>query len=186
MENKKNELRKILSIFFEMLKMEYGKLYADQWAHIKPENMIFYWVESLIDYDISEIKKGIEAQKMKDFPPTLPQFRKLCRPDINFAQAYYEAIEGLNSIERGNVYIWSNEAIRTSAMSLKNTLMQMPYNQIRDQWEFTLKKALNKVQNVIQQKESYKLEDNRCQIDKDKIEEYLIKLKEITKSKKIY
>lgn len=131
----------------DRMKGYWGKAFTDKWAMLKPGEMLDTWSKALRGLSEIEFKRGVK--KLNDFerPPSLPEFLKACRPEVNALNAYYEAVEGSRSREQGEVGTWSHPAIfwasvRVSAFELKT----QSYSNIRPRWEAALTAELAKDQ----------------------------------------
>lgn len=149
---------------FEKMSLMWGKKFTDQWGGVlasqNPDpakrqqeinanatKLKGFWAESLGEISELEFRRGVTKMKGLDWPPSLPEFLKLCRPEVNPLNAYYEALEGCRSRERGEVGTWSHPAIfwaavRVTAFELNN----QSYSQIRTRWETALAAELAKDQ----------------------------------------
>ncbi len=147
-----------IDYLFDRMAMTWGKKFTDLWGGVlagdnkdevrqNAERMKQFWLEELGGISATEFKRGIAKMKGLDWPPSLAEFLKLCRPDVNPLVAYYEALEGCRSRERGEVGTWSHPAIfwaavRVTAFELNN----QSYSQIRQRWETALAAELAKDQ----------------------------------------
>lgn len=125
----------------------WGKSFWDKWAHFKPGEMAEIWNKAISEITELEFRRGIARLKDFERPPSLPEFLKACRPDVDPLKAYYEALEGCRSREQGEVGTWSHPAIfwasvRVSAFELKT----QSYSAIRQRWEAALAAELAKSQ----------------------------------------
>lgn len=125
----------------------WGKSFFDKWSMLQPGEMLDTWSKATKGLSELEFRRGVA--KLKDFerPPSLPDFLKACRPEVNPLTAYYEALEGVRSREQGEVGTWTHPAIfwasvRVSTFELKN----QSYSQIRQRWETALAAELAKGQ----------------------------------------
>lgn len=117
----------------------YGKRFTDLWGATNPDAWLEHWGAQLAGYTVDEIKRGLAALGERDWPPTLPEFKRMCRPPLDPQAAFYEAVEGVQARERGEVGTWSHPAIywaavKVGAFDLKN----QPYAQIGKRWETAL------------------------------------------------
>lgn len=125
----------------------WGKQYVDKWAMVDVDELLQLWGKAL--YGLSEIEFRRGTVKLKDFdrPPSLPEFMKACRPEVNPVKAYYEAIEGLRRRERGEVGVWSHPAIFWASVRVSaHDMMTDSYSFIRQRWEAALSSELEKGQ----------------------------------------
>lgn len=125
----------------------WGKPFHDKWATLKDGEMLNIWSHALKGITELEFRRGVA--KLVDFerPPSLPEFLKACRPEVNPLNAYYEALEGVRRREQGEVGTWSHPAIfwasvRVSAFELKT----QSYSAVRQRWEVALAAELAKGQ----------------------------------------
>lgn len=117
----------------------YGKRYTDLWAATDAKAWVSYWAQQLAGFTADELKRGLDALDHCQWPPTLPEFKRLCRPPIDPQAAFYEAVEGVQARERGERGTWSHPAIywaavKVGAFDLKNC----GYGQIQKRWESAL------------------------------------------------
>lgn len=125
------------------MQMDYGKKFTDQWGALNSAAMASHWEYELDGYTPNEIQRGIIAMENKDWPPTLPEFKKMCRPPVDAMPAYYEALAGLEARGKGEAGTWSHPAIYWAASSMRVDLMAQPYAQIKDRWATVLAGQMN-------------------------------------------
>lgn len=121
-------------IFTDML-LAYGKKFGDMWAGSSLDTLIAFWTRGLRGYTPREIKRGIGALETRPWPPTLPEFKLLCRPTVDPLVAYYEAVAGVADRSGGAFGKWSHPAIYWAAMPLAFDLTSQTYSQIKPRWE---------------------------------------------------
>ena len=124
--------------------LDFGKKFVDMWSAASPDRLVKHWAKELIGYTPREFKRGVEAQKALEWPPTLNQFKKLCRPDVDLMTAYYEALAGLESRAKGDMGEWSHPAVYWSAQTMRHDLTMQTYSQIKARWEAELNKQMAK------------------------------------------
>lgn len=120
---------------FDKMLLDYGKKFVDQWAGPDPSKLIAHWSRELAGYSGPELKRGHDALATRDWPPSLPEFKKMCRPPVDAMHAYYEAMEGVIAREKGEKGIWSHPAIYWAAVRLAFDLKSLTYSQVKDRWE---------------------------------------------------
>lgn len=119
--------------------LTYGKRFTDLWGTTKPDAWVTYWCEQLAGYTADEIGRGVEALGTRDWPPTLPEFKRLCRPPLDPQTAYHEAVDGVQARERGERGNWSHPAIYWAAVKIgAYDLKNCGYAQIAKRWETAL------------------------------------------------
>ncbi|MET3134626.1 hypothetical protein AAKU55_004926 [Oxalobacteraceae bacterium GrIS 1.11] len=96
---------------FKKMSFTYGVKFADQWRGIDADGLKRHWAEKLGGLTGEELRRGVAKLDTRDWPPTLPEFVKLCKPGIDPMVAYYEAMEQGARRERGDPDEWSCPAI---------------------------------------------------------------------------
>jgi hypothetical protein len=124
-------------LFTDML-LAYGKKFGDMWAGSTVDVLIDFWTRGLRGYTPREIRRGIEALETRPWPPTLPEFKGLCRPPVDGLVAYYEAVAGVAARAAGEFGKWSHPAVYWAAMPLAFDLGSQTYSQIKPRWERAL------------------------------------------------
>lgn len=123
------------ALFAKMLSI-YGNKFLELWRNIDINDVKAIWAQELGKLTRDELAKGANALMNQEWPPTLPQFVKLCRIEIDPLQAYYEALNGVVARESGQVGEWSHPAIfwamvAVGAFDMKN----QTYSNIKPRWE---------------------------------------------------
>lgn len=135
----------IEKMFHKML-LEYGKKFTDQWGGADTDELIAHWARELAGYTGPEIKRGLTALDARDWPPTLPEFKKMCRPPLNELIAYHEAVAGLEARGKGEVGVWSHPAVYWAASLLRADLMGQTYALVKSKWEQVLKGQMERTE----------------------------------------
>lgn len=130
-------------MFHKML-LQYGKKFTDQWAGADTDELIAHWASELSGYSGAEIKRGLAATDSRDWPPTLPEFKKMCRAPVNEMAAYYEALAGLEARGKGEAGNWSHPSIYWAASLLRVDLMSQTHAQVKDRWSALLKSQMER------------------------------------------
>lgn len=118
--------------------LSYGKKFTDQWGATSTDELVEHWAQELAGYLPLEIARGIKALETKDWPPTLPEFKKLCRSPLDPVKAYYEAVAGVQARAAGEYGKWSHPAVYWAAMPLAFDLGSMTFSAIKPRWEAAL------------------------------------------------
>jgi hypothetical protein len=129
---------------FDKMLLDYGKKFIDQWSGADTDKLIAHWSRELAGYSGLELKRGYDALATRDWPPSLPEFKKLCRPPVDSMHAYYQAMEGVVAREKGEKGNWSHPAIYWAAVRLAFDLKSLTYSQVRDRWEKALADEMGK------------------------------------------
>lgn len=137
---------------FTIMAGRYGSKFTDAWRGTDPKMVKAIWADDLAGFSDREIKRGLDSCRDRDWPPTLPEFRKLCRPQIDYVSGYYEAVSMLrfrNSTLPAEVCRenWSNAAFFWAAIEFGSDLSAMPYDKIEKRWISEVQKASEKIEN---------------------------------------
>lgn len=136
--------RSVIVKLQEHMRYSYGKKFTDQWDATKPELWVSFWCEQLAGLTDAEIARGVAALSGRDWPPTLPEFKRLCRPPLDQQAAFYEALSGILARERGERFEWSHPAIYWAAVKVGAfDIKGSGYGQIQKRWETALQALLD-------------------------------------------
>ena len=102
---------------FARFEAMYGARFADAWKGCSIAHVKAVWAEDLGGVSRDELAAGIAGCRSRDWPPTLPEFMKLCRPPIDHQAALLEAIEQMARRESGRDR-WSHPAIYWAAAKI--------------------------------------------------------------------
>ena len=134
-----------IDALFAKMTAIYGGKFLDMWRGIDIDSVKQMWAQELNKLSRDDVTRGANALMTQEWPPTLPQFIKLCRPAIDAVAAYYEAVNGVIAREHGNIGEWSHPAIfwasvKVGAFDLKH----QTYSAIKGRWEGALNEELAK------------------------------------------
>ena len=105
------------------------------------------WAEAFDEEGISTqmISDGIRrCRKLYDWPPSLTEFVKACKPPIDIDAAVYEAIAQMRARQESKD-VWSNPAIFWAAARVGEfDMLSQTFAQIKPRFEAELKKVLEK------------------------------------------
>ncbi|OUE47318.1 hypothetical protein BZY94_06350 [Burkholderia territorii] len=89
------------------------------------------------------ISDGLKVcRKSYDWPPSLTEFLKACKPQINVDAAIYEAIEQMRKRQHGKD-VWSNPAIYWAAVKVGEfDMVSQTFSSIKPRFESALKIVL--------------------------------------------
>ena len=122
--------------------LTYGSKFADLWNGVAVEKVKEFWGQELGEYTREEIATGVAALKTRDWPPTLPEFLKLCRPPIEPMTAYAEACDKYPRFLEGETVGWSRLEIYWAAQAIGAwDLKNIPYRTIEGRWKEALATA---------------------------------------------
>jgi hypothetical protein len=118
---------------FARLGAMYGSRFVAMWEGQDMAGVKSIWVEDLAEFTPSEITAGVNACKTREWPPTLPEFIRLCRPSTDYERAFYDAVNQMQRRESGSDH-WPSAAIYWAAAGLGRDLVSRPYVEIRARW----------------------------------------------------
>lgn len=124
------------------MNLTYGKRFIDQWHGVQPDAMAEHWAQELAGYSREELQNGYLAMQSRDWPPTLPEFRKLCRPPLEPLAAYYEALRGIEARRKGKMGQWSHPAIYWAASPMAFDLLHQTWASLSARWDKALREQL--------------------------------------------
>lgn len=129
---------------FRRMLLSYGKKFTDQWGGADTAELIAYWSMEMGGYSGQEIARGLKAMEARDWPPSLPEFKKMCRPPVDALKAYYEAMAGIQARAKGEFGTWSHPAVYWAAIPLSFDLGAQTYSQVKARWESALDEQLER------------------------------------------
>lgn len=98
------------------------------------------WAEAFDEEGLApeEVKAGIvTCRKQYDWPPSLPEFLKACRPSVDPERAFHEAVEQMRLRDAGKD-VWSSPVVYWAACSLGVDLRNNHYGAISKRWAAAL------------------------------------------------
>jgi hypothetical protein len=107
----------------------YGDKFVKTWSIADPVQMKAVWAEDLADMTERELKRGLASCRQLEWPPSLPQFRNLCREPLDYEGAFYEAARNY-----GVAHTWSAPAVYWAAVKLGSDVRMLPYAVVRNRW----------------------------------------------------
>lgn len=136
--------RWIDALFVKMINC-YGSKFTEMWRDTDIDSVKAMWAHELGKLTREDVTRGAQALMTQDWPPSLPQFIKLCRTQLDPQKSFVEALNGLVARDRGEVGVWSHPAIfwavvRVGAFDMKNST----YLQIQARWTVALEDELAK------------------------------------------
>jgi hypothetical protein len=136
---------KWIDALFAKMSSYYGNRFADMWRDSSMQAIKSIWSQELLKLSREEFTRGANALLTQEWPPTLPQFIKLCRPAIDAVAAYYEAVNGVIAREHGNIGEWSHPAIFWASVKIGAfDLKHQGYSAIKGRWDAALNEELAK------------------------------------------
>jgi hypothetical protein len=119
----------------------YGAKLSEQWKGLDLGMVKALWAEELAGYSAQEIARGIEGCRSRDWPPTLPEFLKLCRPPMNHTALWYEAQAAAKEREAGQVGTWSAPWVFYAYREMAHEVKTGEFAKHGERWKVELEKA---------------------------------------------
>ncbi|MES5323010.1 replication protein P [Alcaligenes phenolicus] len=108
------------------------------------------WAEAFDEEGVSpnDVALGIKnCRRMFDWPPSLPEFLRACRPQLEPETAFFQAVRGMQARVRGEMGEWSHPAIYHAAISIGQfDMLNQAYTQLEQRWHKVLGDQLAKGQ----------------------------------------
>jgi len=113
---------------FGRMASAYGSLFADRWRGVDLVAVRRDWAEQLGGFTRDELRRGIA--NLPNFPPTLPEFKALCRPKPHPEAAFAEAGRLIGRLDG-----WSDCSVFWAAREIgAHDLKSQPYHAVRGRW----------------------------------------------------
>ncbi len=159
----------------------YGAKFAAAWQNCDLRNVKAVWAEDLGGYSGQEIAAGIAKCRELDWPPTLPEFLKACRPPIDYHAALLEAIEQMARRESGRDQ-WTHPAIFWASVKVGAfDLSRMTARELEPRWrkEFGEQMALGQWPEIPVRREALPApgQTHSREVGKETVAEMLARLK---------
>ncbi len=181
MQNNQIPTSWIDALFIKMANF-YGSKFKLMWGDSDINHVKAVWTQELSKLSRDEIAKGANSLVNQEYCPTLPQFIKLCRTDIDSVAAYYEALNGVIAREKGEMGEWSHPAIFWASVKIGSfDLKNQTYSNIKARWERALDEEINKGQWSDIPKAQIALPAPATQATKDIADKYLAETQIIKK-----
>lgn len=132
---------------FARLGAMYGSKFKSMWEGQDIAGVKSVWMEDLAEFSPDEIKAGVSACKTREWPPTLPEFIRLCRPSIDYERAYYDAMEQLSRRNRKEPESWPYAALYWATVGISYDLLNRPYVDMKKRWAKAMDDSLLAVRN---------------------------------------
>lgn len=104
-----------IEALFAKFSAMYGTRFAQMWKGTDLSVVKTTWADALSGLTVREVRTGLDACKMRPWPPTLPEFLSLCRPTPDFEKTFAEAQEQVSKRMSGED-VWSSKAVYWTAV----------------------------------------------------------------------
>jgi len=127
---------------FERFNAMYGAKFSEQWSGVDAIVMHDTWERALQDLSALEIKRGLENCLTRPWPPTLPEFRNLCRPIIEPEAAFHQTCKLLAQRAEGRD-VWPHPAWYWAAQDVGTfEMLNATWPQIKGRWTDALQRQM--------------------------------------------
>lgn len=127
------------------LHLLYGARFKQQWQGLSPRELRESWDNQLGSLSEREVRVGLVACLSREWPPTIPEFLRLCRPWTSPEVAYHDAVAGLAARRGGEMGMWAHPAIYWAAVAAgTHDLLQGTYGSMKARWERVFTEELAK------------------------------------------
>ncbi|WP_283148995.1 hypothetical protein [Silvimonas soli] len=130
---------------FQRMHGQYGNVWLDKWRvgeagangqDLGVENAKRTWAEDLADMQGTEIAVGIATCKNLKFPPSLPEFRNLCRQEDDIEALFHKAVGEMGKRRKRQQESWPSNRLFWAAQRIGNDLLIYPYRDLAGRWKF--------------------------------------------------
>jgi hypothetical protein len=129
---------------FTVFESRFRNLWVDSLGGLSRTQVKNQWFEDLQDLSEREIRRGLDASKSLEYPPTLGKFRNLCRPPIDYSAMFEHAITQLRLRQEGRDQ-WVNSAVYWAAVKTSYEIRTYPYDRVKETWKRNLDAAYKAV-----------------------------------------
>lgn len=126
--------------------------YGGRWLKDFPnmqsiENWKAAWAEAFDEENLTpqDVAEGLRAcrRMSPDWPPSVGEFIRACRPALEPEVAFYTAVAGMAARHNGEPGTWPHAAIFWAAVEVgAHDLQHCPYTTMKARWERTLNEVL--------------------------------------------
>lgn len=127
-----------MSELFSGLAAALGDKFTSFFEDVPQEDLRANWAASLSGFMRHEIQRGLAAVTEQRFPPTLGEFKHLCRPALDPEFAWLEAAAGLAARAKGQKGVWTHPAVYRAAMEMAHELRTDTFQRCRVRWKRAL------------------------------------------------
>lgn len=172
---------------FQRMEDRYGSLWAERYGTFPRERVKRTWAEDLADMSPEEMIQGVEACKARRFPPTLPEFRDMCRPPIDYETAFHEAVQQMQKRKTGEDE-WPSAALYWAAVKFGGDILAQPYSVCKTRWKSALDQATDlvktkKLPDGVPKRRGALPAPGECTASKEKVHQMLDDMKRVLASK---
>lgn len=118
------------------MRLMYGSKFAQQWEGLTPRELRESWDQKLSGVTELEVRQALVACLTRDWPPTLPEFLRLCRPWMDPEVAFQAAVAGMAARRKADTGNWPHPAVYWAAVEIgAHDLQAQGWQALRARWE---------------------------------------------------
>jgi hypothetical protein len=160
----------------------YGDKFHRQWANVPRDTMRKQWAIDLAALTKEELAAGVEALKGEEWPPTLPEFLKLCKPEIDIDSALHEACFQIRMRQDGRDE-WSNPALFWAAAEIGDfDMLNSDTNRLKKRFGEALKRVMKGEIKPVPPRMIALPAPGKATASKERVEEEVSKIKALQKT----
>lgn len=136
---------------FKRLSAMYGNRFADMWGSVDAGEMKSTWADALAGLTGVEIRAGLDACKTQKWPPTLPEFLLLCRPQPSAdpETAFYIAADQMVRRHAGQPEQWPSPRHFWAAQRVGGDMQHLSWRDLAGRWRAAWEQAAADVSRPI-------------------------------------
>ena len=180
----KASIPKVEALFSEFAAL-YGSRFTDMWRHTDVSRVKSRWAGALSGLETREIRAGLRAGWNRPWPPSLPEFLGLCRPEPDPEKAFFLAQEQLSRRPFGED-VWPEKALFWAAVAFGfYDLRSTSWTQARNRWTrlWQEKRAMEKTLPPVPEARPALVEPGKTFTDRTTARRHLAELKQLVKKR---
>lgn len=128
----------------------YGKHWLDMWVGMDLAGVKQIWAEDLAGLTPVEVKRGMDACGGRTFPPTLPEFRNLCKPVLtDTKKLLLVAMREMNNRQNRQLEQWPDARTFWAAQRVGRDLTRMSAEKLQIRFDLAWFESANDVNKPI-------------------------------------
>lgn len=124
------------------MRLMYGSKFAQQWEGLTPRALRDSWDQKLVGLTEPEVRQALVACLTREWPPTLPEFLRLCRPWLDPEIAFRAAVAGMAARRKGSMGAWPHPSVYWAAVDIGGDLLSQGWQALRGRWEVAYRAQL--------------------------------------------
>lgn len=132
----------VIDRLFDRMALIFGARLADQWRGLALEDIKEVWAEALADLTMDDLKTGVDGLRHLKFPPTIGEFRALCRPPVDYEGLFKRAAQQYARRVYGGGDDWPSPAVFWAAARIGRDMIERTWEDLKGRWKTELDRAL--------------------------------------------